>query len=86
MPRRAAKLFPATFTVGPNEASTLFSKLTKQLLIQGVTFHDTRATALTLLARRMDVMTLARISRHKDLNLLLKTYYRESVEDISRRI
>lgn len=86
VPRRAAKLFPATFTVGPNEASTLFSKLTKQLLIQGVTFHDTRATALTLLARRMDVMTLARISRHKDLNLLLKTYYRESVEDISRRI
>lgn len=86
VPRRAAKLFPAKFTVGPNEASTLFAKLTKQLLIEGVTFHDTRATALTLLARRMDVMTLARISRHKDLNLLLRTYYRESVDDISARI
>src|SRR5882672_1941406 len=40
VPRRAAKLFPATFTVGPNEASTLFAKLTKQLLIADVTFHD----------------------------------------------
>jgi len=86
IPRRAVKLLPEKFTVGANEASALFSKLTEQLLIQGLTFHDTRATALTLLARRMDVMTLARISRHKDLNLLLKTYYRESVDDISKRI
>lgn len=86
VPRRAAKLFPATFTVGPNEASALFCKLCDQLLIEDLTFHDTRATALTLLARRMDVMTLARISRHKDLNLLLKTYYRESADDISARI
>jgi integrase len=86
VPRRAAKLFPVTFTVGPNEASALFCKLCDQLLIEDLTFHDTRATALTLLARRMDVMTLARISRHKDLNLLLKTYYRESADDISARI
>lgn len=86
VPRRAHKLFPATFTVGPNEASALFSTLTTQLLIEDLTFHDTRATALTLLARRMDVMTLARISRHKDLNLLLRTYYRESADDISARI
>ena len=86
IPRRAAKLFPASFTVGANEASALFCTLTQQLLIKNLTFHDSRATALTLLARRLDVMTLARISRHKDLNLLLRTYYRESVQDISARI
>ncbi len=86
VPRRAHKLFPVEFTVGPNEASSLFCTLTEQLLIEDLTFHDSRATALTLLARRMDVMTLARISRHKDLNLLLRTYYRESAEDISARI
>lgn len=86
VPRRAHKLFPVKFTVGPNEASALFCTLTEQLLIEDLTFHDSRATALTLLARRMDVMTLARISRHKDLNLLLRTYYRESADDISARI
>lgn len=86
VPRRAVKLFPVTFTVGANEASVLFSVLTDQLLIEELTFHDSRATALTLLARRMDVMTLARISRHKDLNILLETYYRERPEDISARI
>ncbi len=84
--RRAAKLLPATFTVGPNEASTLFSRLTRQLLIKDLTFHDTRATALTMLSRRVDVMTLARISRHKDLKILLNVYYRETAEQISARL
>lgn len=84
--RRAAKLLPEQFTIGANEASTLFSRLTRQLLLGDLTFHDTRATALTLLSRRVDVMTLARISRHKDLSLLLNVYYRESAESISARL
>lgn len=86
--RRAARLLQrqAPFTVDANEASTLFSKLREDLLITGLTFHDARATALTLLARRMDVMTLARISRHKDLRILLNTYYRETAEQIAARI
>lgn len=73
------------FAVGPNEASTLFCNLCKQLLIEGLQFKDARATALTLMSRRMDVLTLAKFSRHKDLELLRSTYYRESLEDISRR-
>lgn len=85
--KAAAKLLqrPA-FAVGPNEASTLFAKLTKQLLIDGVTFHDARASALTWLSRKVDVMTLARVSGHKDLSLLLNTYYRESVTDVASRL
>lgn len=86
LPRRALKLLPVGFTVGPNEASVLFTKLRRQLLLDDLTFHDTRATALTLLARRVDVMTLARISRHKDLSMLLNVYYRESAEQISARL
>lgn len=84
--RRAAKWLPATFTVEANEASTIFSELRSQLLIDGLTFHDTRATALTLLSRRMDVLTLARISRHRDLKVLMNSYYRESAAEISARI
>lgn len=76
----------APFTVGPNEASTIFSELCGELLIEGLTFHDSRATALTLLSRRVDVMTLARISRHKDLKILMDTYYRETAEQIAARL
>lgn len=74
------------FTVSPNEASTLFSKLCKRAQVDGLTFHDSRATALTLLSRKVDVMTLARISRHNDLTLLQKTYYRESAQEIAARL
>lgn len=74
------------FTVRPNEASTLFAKLTKQLLIDDLTFHDSRGSALTWLSKRVDVLTLARISRHKDLSLLMKVYYRESPEEIAAKL
>lgn len=94
--RIAARLLvrPA-FTVGANEASTLFKKLTRQLLIDDLTFHDSRATALTLLSKKVDpitknrlidVLTLAKISRHKNLSLLMNTYYRESAEEIAARL
>lgn len=85
--RIASKLLkrPA-FVVGANEASVLFGKLCKELLIEGLTFHDTRATALTHLARKVDVLTLAKISRHRDISLLSRVYYRATAESIAKRI
>jgi integrase len=85
--RIAAKLLVRPpFVVKAEEASVLFGKLCKELCITGLTFHDSRATALTHLARKVDVMTLARISRHKDLRILMHVYYRESASDISKRL
>ena len=86
--RIASKLLAVqpSFTVEANEGSVLFSKLCRELLIKGLTFHDTRATALTHLAKKVDVMTLAKISRHKDLNLLMNTYYRPKASDIAKTI
>lgn len=76
----------ATFTVGANDGSVLFSKLCRELLIDGLTFHDTRGTALTHLSRKVDVLTLAKISRHKDLSLLSNVYYRATAEQIAGKI
>jgi integrase len=86
--RKGAQLFAkyGPLNIRADLASAYFSALTDELLIDGLTFHDSRATALTLLARRVDVMTLARISRHKDLRTLMNTYYRETAEDIANRI
>ena len=75
----------AVFTVGPNEGSVLFSKLCKELLIDGLTFHDARATALTHLSRKVGILTLAKISRHKNLKHL-QIYYRESADSIAKLI
>jgi integrase len=64
----------------------MFRKVTSSLLIDDLHFHDSRATALTHLARRLDVMTLARISGHRDLKILFQSYYRESESSIAARL
>lgn len=74
------------FTLSNQSRDALFRKITDQLLIEALTYHDSRGEALTLLARRVDVMTLAKISGHKDLNLLLNTYYRETPAQIAARL
>lgn len=86
--RKGADLFAkyGPFTLGADQISPIFSDLTDKLLIDGLTFHDARASALTWLSRRYDVMTLARISRHKNLRILMDTYYRETAEQIAARL
>lgn len=74
------------FTVGANEGSVLFSKLCRELCITGLTFHDARATALTHLAKKVPVEVLAKISRHKNVSLLVNVYYRPKPSDIARLI
>lgn len=89
---RAARLLQAVadreafFTITDAERDVLFREARDSLMLGNVRFHDARATALTLLARKVDVMTLAKISGHKDLRILLQVYYRESAEDIAKRL
>ncbi len=89
---QAARLLRVLWTEGPLLPITgpmldaLFRKLRDQVLMADAHFHDSRATALTHLSKRVEVMVLARISGHRDLSLLLNTYFRESAEQISARL
>jgi integrase len=79
------------WVIEPNEASVLFHKAcvacgVRQPKVDGPTFHDSRATALTHMARKMPVEQLQRISRHRDINVLVRTYYRETNEQIAARL
>lgn len=74
------------WTVSGPTMDALFRRARDATLVGNLRFHDARATALTHMARKMDVMTLARISRHKDLKLLLNVYYRESAQQIAARL
>ena len=62
-----------------------FRKVRELAGVEGLHFHDSRAEALTRLSRIVDVLTLARIAGHKDIKQLM-TYYRESPEDIAKRL
>ena len=74
------------FTISDASRDRHFRKVRDRMMIEGLRFHDTRATALTWLSKRYDVMTLARISGHTDINELYKTYYRETGESVAARL
>jgi integrase len=76
----------AYFAITAASLDSLFRKARDRLLIDDLHFHDARASALTRLSKRMDVMRLARISGHADLRQLLGAYYRETAADIAATI
>ena len=71
------------FETTPDRLAANFVKLLKMCGVEGLHFHDSRGEALTLLSKRMDAMRLARISGHRDINVLLNTYYRETAEQVA---
>jgi integrase len=85
--RQAARLITLCpeFTVKAGSLDALFRKARDACGLAGFTFHDSRATALTLLSRRVDILTLQRISGHRDINQLT-VYYRESSASIAARL
>lgn len=88
MTKAAARLFRGWqgWTVSAGSADALFRKARDRCKVQGLHFHDSRAEALTRLSRKVDAMTLAKISGHRDLKLLLSVYYRETAEQIAARL
>jgi integrase len=86
--RAAARLFKGWqgWTVESGSMDALFRKARDRAGIHGLHFHDSRAEALTRLARKVDVLTLAKISGHRDINLLSRVYYRETAEQIAPRL
>lgn len=49
-------------------------------------FHDSRREALTRLSALFDVMQLARISGHRDLRILLTTYYAPDAGELALKL
>lgn len=82
---KAVALFKLLQPVTPRKIDTSFRKARAKAGLSGFTFHDSRATACTRLARKVDVLTLAKIIGHRDINSLL-VYYRESAESIADRL
>jgi integrase len=83
--QRLSRLCPV-FTITSASLDALFRKARRRAGLDGFTFHDARGTALTRMARRVDVLQLAKISGHRDINLLSGTYYRESAEYIGSKL
>jgi integrase len=75
---------PITITAA--SISTLFANLCKRLGIKGLTFHDYKHTAMTRLSRKLDPWELAKMTGNKDLNLLLRVYYKHDPEKTADKL
>lgn len=73
------------FTVSGDSASTLFRKARDKTGITDLRFHDTRHEALTRLARKLDVLDLARMVGHRDPKSLM-IYYNATATEIANRL
>ena len=72
---------PVTLTAG--SISELFARLCEKCEIEGLTFHDLRATAATRLSKRLDALQLSKMFGWKDTKHAM-VYYRETPEDIAK--
>lgn len=73
------------FNLGAESLSTLFRKARQNCNIGDLTFHDSRHEAITRLAKKINVLDLARMVGHRDLRQL-QVYYNESAADIAQRL
>lgn len=73
------------FDIGDATRDVLFRKARQAAGLSGFTFHDSRANAITKLAKVFDVLDLARITGHKDLKKLM-IYYRKSAADLAKML
>ncbi len=76
----------SVFQISTSTLDALFRKLKNRLLLKDLHFHDTRREALTRLAEKVDVMTLAKISGHRDLKILQNTYYAPDMKKVANLI
>ena len=73
------------FDLTSRQLDVLWRKLRDRAGVTGLTFHDARHEAITRLARRVDVLDLARIVGHKNISQLM-TYYDATAGEIAERL
>ncbi len=71
------------FGLTSRQLDVLFRKSRDTAGVDDLTFHDSRHYAITRLAKKLDVMDLARMVGHRNLSQLL-TYYNESAENLAQ--
>lgn len=73
------------FNLTAASLDTLFRKAKKRAMVEDATFHDTRHLAITRLAKKLNVLDLARMVGHRDLRQL-QVYYNETAESMAARL
>lgn len=71
------------FGITDASRDALYRKARDAAGVDGLRFHDLRREALSRLAKKVDVMTLAKISGHRDIKTLMNVYYSPDIDDMA---
>lgn len=74
------------FGLRSDQLDALWRKLRERAAVKDLRFHDSRRMGATKLAKKLGPMELAKVTGHRDLNMLLNTYYRANVSDIASKL
>lgn len=81
--QRLLALVALPLGVTPAQVDAIFRKY-RPADLRHIRFHDTRHEALSRMAKKIaNPMTLAKISGHKDVNILMNVYYNTTAEDLA---
>lgn len=75
----------AIFGLTSQQLDVNFRAVRDRAQIEGLTFHDSRHEAITRLAKKLDVLSLARMVGHRDIRML-QIYYNETAEELAQRL
>lgn len=75
----------SVFCINTRQLDALFRKAKARAMIDDMHFHDTRHEAITRLAKRLDVLELARMVGHRDLRQLM-VYYNATAEELAGKL
>lgn len=76
----------ACFGITSDQITTHFNRVKHKVALEDLQFRDSRAEALSRLAKKFDALDLAKISGHRDLRILLNVYYRPTAEDLAAKL
>lgn len=71
------------FALDVGTLDVLFRRARDNCGITDLHFHDSRREALTRMAKKVPVETLAKISGHRDLRILLNVYYNPDMAEVA---
>lgn len=74
------------FGLVPSQIDANFRKAKKKAGITDLHFHDSRRAALTRMAKVLDPLALAKIAGHTNMQMLIKVYYKEDIDEIADKL
>lgn len=74
------------FGLDGQSLDALWRKLRDRAAVTDLRFHDSRRMGTTKMARKLEPLELAKVTGHRDLNMLLNTYYKADVSEIARKL